>query len=234
MKKIINVQKTSDKGILFWGTIASGLVVASLFGIQSAYAAITSSLDFGSRGSQVTELQTYLATNPDIYPSGLVTGYFGSLTQVGVQKFQVAQDIVSNGTPKTTGYGRVGPTTMARINSLMGSGSTPTSLDKAPIFNNPLVQVTSTTVTLTWTTDEISKGQVYWDSTPLTSDEATGPRQLPYVSGTLALDSGGLQTNHTVTISNLQANTTYYYLIRGIDSDGNMSMTWPSTFRTNQ
>jgi phosphodiesterase/alkaline phosphatase D-like protein len=86
----------------------------------------------------------------------------------------------------------------------------------------------------TWTTPEPTQGQVYWDNTPLQFNEATGPRQQPYVSGNLALDAGGLQTNHTVTVSNLQANTTYYYLVRGVDNVGNMSMVWPSSFRTSQ
>jgi peptidoglycan hydrolase-like protein with peptidoglycan-binding domain len=234
MKKNISLQKMSDKSVLFLGTVGTALLIVSVLGAQSALAAITSQLDFGDRGSEVTELQTYLAANPNLYPSGLVTGYFGSLTQGGVQKFQVAQNIVSNGTPVTTGYGRVGPTTMARINSLMGSGGNPlTSLDKAPIFNTPLVQTTNNSATLTWRTDEVSRGQVYYNDTPLISDEATGPRQLPYVSGNLVLDNSGLQLAHTVIISNLQPNTLYYYLIRGIDSDGNMSMTWPTTFRTN-
>lgn len=234
MNKTINLQKnTSHTGIL------SGITMMAIFavmflGVQSASAAITSSLDFGSRGSQVTELQTYLATNASIYPSGLITGYFGPLTQAGVQRFQAAQGIVSAGTPETTGYGRVGPQTMARINSLLGSGGGQTSWDTSPSLSNPTVQQSNTTATFTWATNEPTQGQVYWSTSPLQFNEATGPRQQPYVSGTLALDAGGLQTNHTVTVSNLQANTTYHYLVRSVDNVGNMSMIWPSTFRTNQ
>lgn len=76
-------------------------------------------MDFGSSGSDVVELQTYLAADTDIYPSGLVTGYFDSYTESAIQKFQTAQGIVSSGTPKTTGYGRVGPKTLVRINTLI-------------------------------------------------------------------------------------------------------------------
>ncbi|MFA6278889.1 MAG: peptidoglycan-binding domain-containing protein [Candidatus Paceibacterota bacterium] len=75
-----------------------------LFGIGSyvAHAAtIDSQLDFGSTGQEVTDLQTYLSTNINWYPSGLVTGYFGSLTQGGVQKFQTAEGIVSSGSPSS-------------------------------------------------------------------------------------------------------------------------------------
>jgi peptidoglycan hydrolase-like protein with peptidoglycan-binding domain len=227
MKKIIN-----NKVLL--GGIMTAFLLISFFGIQSVSAALTSSLDIGSTGSNVTELQTYLATNASIYPSGLVTGYFGPLTQAAVQRFQAAQGIVSSGSPSTTGYGRVGPKTMAAINILMGSGGNQTSWDTVPVLSTPLVQYTNTAATFTWTTNEVTRGQVYWDTTPLRADEATGPRQDPYVSGALALDAGGLQINHTVTVSNLQANTVYYYLVRGIDSVGNLTMTWPSSFRTNQ
>jgi len=227
MKKIIN-----NKVLL--GGIMTAFLLISFFGIQSVSAALTSSLDIGSTGSNVTELQTYLATNASIYPSGLVTGYFGPLTQAAVQRFQAAQGIVSSGSPSTTGYGRVGPKTMAAINILMGSGGNQTSWDTVPVLSTPLVQYTNTVATFTWATNEVTRGQVYWDTTPLRADEATGPRQDPYVSGALALDAGGLQINHTVTVSNLQANTVYYYLVRGIDSVGNLTMTWPSSFRTNQ
>jgi hypothetical protein len=152
----------------------------------------------------------------------------------GVQRFQTAQGIVTSGTPETTGYGRVGPTTLARINSLMGGNSgSNISWDTVPVLSAHTIQVTNTTATFVWNTNELTRGEVYWSISPLQADESTGPRQQPYVSGTLALDAGGSQTNHTVTVSNLQANTLYYYLIRGIDSVGNTTMTWPSTFRTN-
>lgn len=218
--------------------LSGGALMAVLglgaFGIQSAFATINSSLDFGSTGSQVTELQTYLATNASIYPSGLITGFFGPLTRAAVERFQTAQGIVSSGSPQTTGYGRVGPTTRARINSLLGVGTNQQFWDASPRLSNPNIQVTNTTVTFTWTTNEPTQGQIYWDSAPIRTDEATDTNQNPYVGGNLALDAGGLQTNHSVTVSNLQANTTYYYLVRGIDSVGNMSMIWPSTFRTSQ
>lgn len=226
MKNTIN-----RKSVLYTGMIMASLL-ASLLVIQSASAMITSQLDFGDQNGEVTELQTYLATNANIYPSGLVTGYFGALTQAGVQRFQAAQGIVSSGSPSTTGYGRVGPTTMARINSLLGSAPGPIYWDTVPVLSAATVQPGQTTVTISWTTNEPTQGQVYWATTPLQFDEATGPGQRPYVSGALATDAGGLLTSHTVMVSNLQANTTYYYLVRAIDSVGNISIIWPSTFRT--
>lgn len=208
------------------------ILVTSFFGIKSVHAMIVSQLDLGSTGSQVTELQTYLATNASIYPSGLTTGYFGPLTQAAVQRFQVAQGIVSAGTPSTTGYGRVGPSTMARINALQG---TPTAnnqtWDTVPVLSPLTINTTNNSATFSWTTNEPTQGQVYSDTTFLRSDEATGPGQNPYVSGVLSFDSAG-QTVHAITVQNLQPNTLYYFLTRSIDNVGNITMTWPSTFQT--
>jgi len=126
---------------------------------------------------------------------------------------------------------------MARINSLLGGGGVswnyPSTSDNSPVLGLPLVQTSNTSATIAWNTNEPTQGQVYWNTSPLVFNEATGPRQQPYVSGNLALDAGGMQTNHSVIISNLQANTTYHYLVRGVDNVGNMSMVWPKTFRTN-
>jgi len=212
-------------------TILASTAVVSLLSFGVASAAITTTLDLGQSGSEVTELQTYLATDTSIYPSGLVTGYFGQLTKAGVERFQTEQGIVSSGTPATTGYGRVGPQTMARINSLMAGGNQ-TSWDPVPFLSNPFITVTNNSATISWTTNEATVGEVYYDSTPLRADEATGPRQLPYVSGTHVVDNGGYQISHSVTITNLLPNNTYYFLTRGIDSGSNMSMTWPSSFHT--
>ncbi len=237
MTKNINTIVATHRSGLRSGTLALALIVTILFASLYAVnvnAAITSSLYLGSTGSQVTELQTYLSTNASYYPSGLVTGYFGPLTEGGVQKFQVAQGIVSSGSPATTGYGRVGPTTMARINALNGGGIVNNaSWDTVPVMSAPNVNHTNTTATFTWNTNELTTGQVYWSTSIIQSDEATGPRQMPFISGTLALDAGGKQSAHTVTVSNLQPNTVYYYVVRNIDAGGNVTMTNPISFRTN-
>lgn len=210
--------------------------LASLVGVQSASAMITSQLDIGSTGGDVTQLQSYLSETQNLYPSRLVTGYFGPLTQGGVKQFQITNGIVSSGSPSTTGFGRVGPITMVALNSAMGSGGS-VSLNMSPILSNPNVQINSTNnntgnATISWNTNVPTQGQVFYDTANLNSQEATGPRQQPYVSGTEQTDNSG-QTNHVITLQNLQSNTTYYYLVRSVDSSGNMSMTNTFTFRTN-
>ncbi|OYV83493.1 MAG: hypothetical protein B7X04_04015, partial [Parcubacteria group bacterium 21-54-25] len=77
----------------------------------------------GDVNAQVAALQTLLATDPTIYPQGKVTGYYGPLTAQAVERFQQKYGIVTGGTPQTTGYGRVGPQTLAKIHEVYG-GST--------------------------------------------------------------------------------------------------------------
>jgi len=69
----------------------------------------------GSKNADVTALQKILAQDPDIYPEGLVTGYFGSLSEKAVGLFQEKYGIAKKGDP---GYGTVGPKTRAKLNVL--------------------------------------------------------------------------------------------------------------------
>jgi len=79
----------------------------------------------GMRGTKVTCLQEFLkAEGADVYPEGLVTGYFGPLTNAAVIRFQekyAAEILAPWGLTK--GTGRVGPTTRAKINSPAYSGT---------------------------------------------------------------------------------------------------------------
>jgi outer membrane protein assembly factor BamB len=75
----------------------------------------TRGLQYRDTGEDVTQLQIFLKNQgTDIYPEGLVTGYFGSLTKLAVQRFQVKYNIAKSG---DAGYGYVGPKTRAKINS---------------------------------------------------------------------------------------------------------------------
>jgi peptidoglycan hydrolase-like protein with peptidoglycan-binding domain len=63
-------------------------------------------LSLGSTGADVTALQQKL-TSLNMY-SGPVTGYYGTLTQTAVEKFQTANNI--------SPLGNVGPATLAALN----------------------------------------------------------------------------------------------------------------------
>lgn len=70
---------------------------------------------WGLKNNDVTLLQEILATDSDIYPEGLVTGYFGPLTYKAVKRFQKKAGIEQ--------VGVVGPKTTAKLNELLEAGA---------------------------------------------------------------------------------------------------------------
>jgi len=70
---------------------------------------LLSQLRPGMTNEEVKKLQEILATDPDIYPEGLITGYYGPLTEQAVRRLQkkLCLDPV----------GSVGPQTLRRINN---------------------------------------------------------------------------------------------------------------------
>jgi len=216
------------------GTVMTILAVG-FFGIQNAYAMITGELDLGDRGTEVTELQTYLATDSNLYPSGLVTGYYGQLTKAGIERFQTTEGIVSNGTPSTTGYGRVGPQTRTALNVKL-SGVNQLGDVYAPIIRTVGATTGNTTASVNWTASESSFGKVYYSISPIRISnifDVTGVYSgEPIVTGTLAQYDNNPRVSHTVNISGLASNTTYNYIVVVYDAAKNVSITSPSTFRT--
>lgn len=89
---------------------------------SSVSSGFTRSLTKGFRGDDVALLQEILARDKNVYPSALVTGYFGPLTLDAVQKFQLKYNIVNS--PNDEGYGFVGPKTRAKLTELQASGVT--------------------------------------------------------------------------------------------------------------
>lgn len=71
----------------------------------------------GVKGDDVRSLQTYLAQDKTIYPEGLVTGYFGKLTEAAVKKFQTKYSIDP--------VGIVGPKTRAKLTALRQTAQAP-------------------------------------------------------------------------------------------------------------
>jgi len=89
--------------------------------------AFTKDLYLGIKNSQVQALQELLAKDKTIYPEGVITGFYGILTQIAVQRFQCQYNIVCSGSPFTNGYGMVGPGTRAKLNELYAGTLQPTT-----------------------------------------------------------------------------------------------------------
>lgn len=79
-------------------------------GGTTATGCFTKTLQKGMSDPEVTTLQQVLKTDSSIYPEGLVTGYFGSLTEAAVKKFQAKYGLDQ--------VGIVGPATRAKLNAL--------------------------------------------------------------------------------------------------------------------
>lgn len=72
-------------------------------------------LQQGANGDDVKTLQTLLAGDPDLYPEGKITGFFGPMTAKAVKKFQAKHGIEQ--------VGFVGPKTLKKLNEML-KGST--------------------------------------------------------------------------------------------------------------
>ncbi|MCX6703216.1 MAG: fibronectin type III domain-containing protein [Candidatus Zambryskibacteria bacterium] len=217
-------------------SIGLGFVLGAIFFTTSplvADAAIARQLSLGISGSDITSLQTYLASDASIYPSGLVTGYFGQLTKAAVERFQTREGIVSSGTPATTGYGRVGPATLAALNQKMNGGVVFGSDNTAPFINSLSVGVTNTVATINWATNENAAAIVYYSTSPIPMIEGSATYAVT-IGGSSLLVHQDLRTYHNATVANLQPNTTYYYVAYVRDGLGNETITWPATFTTTQ
>lgn len=74
-------------------------------------------LDRGDTGPDVLALQQVYKYE-GLFPANHAgSEYFGPITEDSTKQYQAKHGIVSEGTPSTTGYGRVGPSTLAHINS---------------------------------------------------------------------------------------------------------------------
>jgi ABC-type transport system substrate-binding protein len=78
-----------------------------------------SDLKVGSQGTEVEELQKCLAKDPEVYPEGEITGFFGNSTKKAVILFQekYADEILKPG-GLTAGTGLVGKSTRTKLNEL--------------------------------------------------------------------------------------------------------------------
>lgn len=73
-------------------------------------------LDYGMENAEVMALQKALQSIGFFHSGIIPTKYFGRITEQAVQEYQCARQIVCGGTPRSTGYGRVGQKTIAQLN----------------------------------------------------------------------------------------------------------------------
>jgi hypothetical protein len=222
MKKI--TQSTTSVGSL---ALVAALVSLGLSSQVFAYTQLTGQLDLGQSNNNVTSLQTFFADNSALYPEGLITGYFGGLTGNAVKRFQAQYGFDQ--------VGRVGPVTLEKINSLIATGGWTTVDVSGPAFSNVSRGQNSNSATFTFNTNENTIARVVFNTSPLMFNEGDiNSNGFGAIGGFAANSSGNMVTSHSVTITNLQSNTVYYYTVIATDASGNVSVVGPNnSFRTN-
>jgi len=208
---------------LFLGLFA----VSGLGASVSAYTQISSQLDIGERNGDVTNLQTFFADNPNIYPEGLVTGYFGNLTSNAVKNFQSQSGIAQ--------VGRVGPVTRDAINNLIVTGGWRLSDVSGPAIYNVAMTQSANSANFTFNTNEGTNARIVFHASPILFNEGDINSNGFSALGGFSSNSSNIMSNyHSVGLSGLQSNTVYYYTVIATDAVGNISVFGPNhTFRTN-
>ncbi len=213
----------NSQGEKWWQWLLLGLVVAGAWlalGQIARAQVISTELDVGATGAEVIKLQTFLATNRTVYPEGLVTGYYGVLTEKAVRQFQIGYGL--------PGVGRVGPLTLININNLIRTGR-PIDVT-APMIGSLNTQTTDDNIVVFWNTSELASGRLFYSLNPLANTEAMTAKTEPYISGSM-LNDPTLSLNKTINLPNLLPRTTYYLMAETIDQNGNVSV-WNGTATT--
>lgn len=235
---------------------------------------IISTLKEGDRNENIKTLQALLATDSNIYPEGLITGFYGALTTRAVKKFQKKHGLEM--------VGFIGPKTKIKLNELLkknplavegtststASGfcaivppghliapgwlrkhngvkpivpacqtlplgiakkltaatSTPTStLDTIPpvISGINATSTTATSTSITWTTNELSDGKIWYGTSTSIS-----------ITGTPAISTSTLSLGHQFGLLNLIASTTYHYIVGSTDAASNTATSSEQSFTT--
>src|SRR3989344_6422380 len=190
-------------------SVASLLLMFGL-AVTANAATLTRELQVGSTGQDVSDLQIFLAKDATIYPQGLVTGYFGLLTKAAVTNFQVRNGI--------SAVGRVGPITLAAINSQMSGDNW------SPAINSLNISPSNTSANFSWNTNENSSAVIYFSTSPLSMIEAS-PTTGVTIGGSSLLVHTDLRISHTATLASLSPNTTYFYVVYVRDGSGNETVT---------
>lgn len=233
MKKNIRMQHSVEisRSIRSYvGMIAMVALFVTTLGLGThvyAYNLIGSQLDLGEKNADVSSLQGFFSDNSSIYPEGLVTGYFGGLTKAAVMRFQALYGFDQ--------VGRVGPMTRDKINSLIGQGGWVVTDMSGPWIYSVAQSSTNNSATFSWNTNENATGKIFYNTSPIMMNE--GDIQsvgFGSTNGSVAVNDNIARTSQQVTISNLQPNTYYYYVIVSTDTAGNVSViSSNNTFRTN-
>ena len=113
------------------GTAVSAPVTTATPAVINGANRITQNVSFGETNDDITRIQRLLATDPEIYPDAIISGFFGSKTEAAIGRLQARYNLEA--------VGVVGPATEALLNLIFAtypdenypanvlSGTTPTA-----------------------------------------------------------------------------------------------------------
>lgn len=180
-------------------------VATSTVGTQSA----TITWDTDELSSSYVDYHTITGGDFSAGPSVGVTTVLDNSAGLGVHSV-----VLTGLTPDTTYYFRVrslDPDSNEGIGTFGSDGYSFRTLAGPAISNVAVSNVVNKSATVTWTTDQNSDSYVYYSTSSLLAS--------PTIAGTAA-DS---VTSHSVVVSNLTSDTTYYYYVKsGVAEDKNV------------
>lgn len=150
-------------------------------------------------------------------PTGSLTSFAGycvgniTITTNGVESFTVSGDGQVNQGPNevaAAGLPRTFP---------LDDVSGPPDTTPPVISNEQATSITATTAVIAWNTDEVSNSVVEYGLTTSYGSTAT---------------DNAMVTSHSVTLTNLAANTVYHYRVKSTDGSGNTATSGDHTFQT--
>ena len=111
-----------------------------------------SELKVGSRGAEVTALQTCLAQESAIYPEGQITGNFGARTKTAVIRFQEKyKEAILTPSGLTQGTGTVGKNTRAKLNEICSQPPKETPLNFSLVtVDDPILKGVASLIKKQW------------------------------------------------------------------------------------
>lgn len=177
----LQAQVAALRGELGQGQATSTVPETKVAAPETTPPELTRSLFRGSSGNDVRQLQEFLAKDKEVYPDGLITGYFGPLTEAAVKRWQEKHDIEA--------VGVIGPRTIAKFQEIGrrvvqglidqgagASGATPPGLLTAPGIQNKIgVSTTTTAGVATSTPFGASSTSPTTTSTLITTSTPTNP-----------------------------------------------------------
>ena len=194
------------------------------------------SLSLGMQGDDIKSLQEFLSRDPQIYPEGLATGYFGLKTQAAVKRWQQKYGIEA--------IGIVGPKTIAKIKEAAQSSIKETSTPTASAPETVTAAASSPSVASIAPEDTIpptatlapgvpAPTSIYIKFTP--SEEVTAIYEYGLTANYGSVKEVSNQYSSStagISLENLVSSTTYRVRVKATDKAGNVGYSQNYTFTT--